>query len=406
MNRPTGGSSTGLTTVHTHADHPGAPTLLFIHGFLDDAEVWGGVIDALAGHVNTMRYDLPGFGARAHDGSEGRSPLSLDSLAAEAGAIVDTIGTPVVIVGQSLGAQVAELVAAEHRQQVDGLVLLTPVPLAGTRLPEETIAPFRTLGDNPQAQRGVRSRISPKLDELQLDELVRRGASVRPDIVARYADLWNDGTANAPGISEYTGPALVIRGGADTFVTGELIETVVPRFPHARVETVDGGGHWLHVEFPEQVAAMLLTFTAALTRGRTAMAWRQAFSEQSRARFTDWFADGIVLEASILAEPVRGREAVAATMTAASAIYESLEFTAESHDATTSYLQWRATAFGGSDIRGVTVLTRDACGRIVAAAIHHRLLGAVLRFSAELRGRLAGVIADEHFVGFHTTRPT
>jgi hypothetical protein len=43
-------------------------------------------------------------------------------------------------------------------------------------------------------------------------------------------------------------------------------------------------------------------------------------------------------------------------------------------------------------IAGITVLERDASGKIVAAAIHHRPLGAVLRFAAEIRDRLAGVI--------------
>jgi len=46
-------------------------------------------------------------------------------------------------------------------------------------------------------------------------------------------------------------------------------------------------------------------------------------------------------------------------------------------------------------LRGVTVLTKDADGRIVRAAIHHRPLGAALRFSAELGERLTE-IAD-HF---------
>lgn len=62
----------------------------------------------------------------------------------------------------------------------------------------------------------------------------------------------------------------------------------------------------------------------------------------------------------------------------ASSIYESLEFTAEAHDGPKTYLQWKATAFGGTQIRGITILDRYASGRIVAAAIHHRPLGEVL----------------------------
>ena len=89
-----------------------------------------------------MRYDLPGFGTRSGSVADACS-TTLESLAAEAGEILAGIDGPVIVVGQSLGTQVAELVAAQHADRVRGLVLLTPVPLGGTQLPDEVVAPFR-----------------------------------------------------------------------------------------------------------------------------------------------------------------------------------------------------------------------------------------------------------------------
>ena len=43
-------------------------------------------------------------------------------------------------------------------------------------------------------------------------------------------------------------------------------------------------------------------------------------------------------------------------------------------------------------------LDRDGDGKVTSAAIHHRPLPMVLRFSAELRDRLSGVLSAEHFV--------
>ena len=125
---------------------------------------------------------------------------------------------------------------------------------------------------------------------------------------------------------------------------------------------------------------------------------RCGFADQSQSAFAERFADDIVLEATTLAKPVEGKQNVATVLAAASSIYESLEFTAESQNASTTYLQWRATAFGGMQIDGITILERHASGKIVAAAIHHRPVGAVLRFSAEIRDRLAGVIPADHFL--------
>ena len=386
-----------VSVTTTSAILDGAPTLLFLHGFLDDATVWDGVIASLAGKVNTVRYDLPGFGARSTAVTDPRE-LSLQSLAAEAGEVLNETDSQVIVVGQSLGTQIAELVAAEHADRVDGLVLLTPVPLGGTRLPEEAVAPFRALAADPDAQRAARSQLSPALAEEQLDRLIGSGAPVLPAVVARYVDIWNNGVSDAPATSDYTGPVVVIRGDADGFVTKALVEEIVPRFPGAREKVIDRGGHWLHVEQPDTVAEMILEFSDQITHTTTASGWRGSFAEQSQDAFAAEFADDVVLDATTLAKPITGKQEVAQVLATASSIYESLEFTAEAHDGPTTYLQWKATAFGGTQIRGITILDRDASGKIATAAIHHRPLGAVLRFATEIRNRLAAEIPADHFL--------
>ena len=389
-------ASNTVSVTTTSAILDGAPTLLFIHGFLDDATVWDAVIASLAGKVNSVRYDLPGFGVRSAAVTD-PNRLSLQSLAAEAGEVLNEIDSRVIVVGQSLGTQIAELVAAKHADRVDGLVLLTPVPLGGTGLPEEAVAPFRSLAGDPDAQRAARSQLSPALAEEQLERLIGSGAPALPDVVARYVDIWNNGVSDAPATSDYTGPVLVICGDADGFVTKALVEEIVPRFPGAREKVIDRGGHWLHVEQPDIVAEMILEFSDEITNARTASGWRGSFADKSQDAFAAEFADDVVLDATTLATPVKGKQDVAQVLATASSIYESLEFTAEAHDGPTTYLQWKATAFGGTQIRGITILDRDASGKIVAAAIHHRPLGAVLRFSTEIGNRLAGAIPADHF---------
>lgn len=140
-------------------------------------------------------------------------------------------------------------------------------------------------------------------------------------------------------------------------------------------------------------AHLHLTGGAANTAtGVRPQSWTQAFASKSADAFGTAFADDIVLEGSALMRPIRGRDQVIRVMTTASGIYESLVFTHEATVGPRSYLEWEATAFGGMVLQGVTILTKDAGGQIVHAAIHHRPLGAALRFSAELAERLAGVV--------------
>src|SRR6058998_2184460 len=107
----------------------GELAVVFVHGFLDDQHVWDEVIDELkTPGIETVRLDLAGLGDR--HGASG--PFTYERLAAD----VDTVGKPFVIVGQSMGAPIAELVATARSELAVGLVLVAPVPLAGTRLPD------------------------------------------------------------------------------------------------------------------------------------------------------------------------------------------------------------------------------------------------------------------------------
>ena len=125
--------------------------------------------------------------------------------------------------------------------------------------------------------------------------------------------------------------------------------------------------------------------------------WKDAFAKRSASAFAAAFAEDVTLEASVLFKPINGRENVKRVMEVASHIYESLIFTDDAADGHRQYLEWTARAFGGVKLDGVTVITRNEAGAIYRIAIHHRPLGVVLQFSAEIGERLRGVIDPSHF---------
>jgi hypothetical protein len=92
-------------------------------------------------------------------------------------------------------------------------------------------------------------------------------------------------------------------------------------------------------------------------------------------------------------------------MCAAFDVYESLIVFHETTEGQRTYLEWEATAFGGTALNGVTVLTKDESGRIVHAGSHHRQLDAALRLSGELRDRLAGAVDRTYFYDLYESVP-
>jgi pimeloyl-ACP methyl ester carboxylesterase len=392
----------GATDVRFRRQGEGNLALVFVHGFLDDQYVW----DPLTAELKTtgiecVTLDLAGCGDR----TAASGPFGYDRFAEEVSSVVDALGKPFVIVGQSMGTAVAELVAAQRPERAVGLVLLTPVPLGGTQLPDEAIDPFRSLGGDPEGQRAVRTQLSAAMPEAELDRLVVSGCRVRPEVVRAFADCWNTGHPAGRRTSRFKGPVLIVRGDEDGFVTEELVRGITPRFDSAESVSVGGSGHWVHLERPAEVAGLLDHFLAeALSAGRSPSSrtvrpqgWTNAFAEKSATAFGDAFVADVVLEASALTRPITGRDQVKDVMAAASSVYESLTFTRDAVNGDHTYLEWQATAFEGMQLQGVTILTKDDGGRIVRIAIHHRPLGALHRFSAELRERLRGVVDPEHF---------
>lgn len=115
--------------------------------------------------------------------------------------------------------------------------------------------------------------------------------------------------------------------------------------------------------------------------------WTGALRDESGATFAQVAAANVRLEGSIFASPIDGREQVWTSLRTAGGITDRLGFTHESASPDRSYLEWELEALG-QRFQGVTVLTLDSSGLIQHVALHHRPLGGVLAFSAEMGRRL------------------
>jgi hypothetical protein len=301
-----------------------------------------------------------------------------------------------------MGAQVAELVAADHPELTKGLVLVTPVPLGGVQAPEEIIRPFRQLGADPGVQRQQRRALSHALTAEDLERLGQFGDVVAPSTVARLVDVWNEGDPAGETASRFTGPVLIVRGEDDPFVNEAMANSIASRFARPASASIANAGHWAHVERPQILAELVDGFLASVDWGRDAEPkpasdWKGAFAQKSSSAFADAFVEEVVLEATVLNVPVSGRENVKRVMEAASKLYENLVFTEQASAGARQYIEWTAKAFGGVEMFGVTILTRNDAGQIRSIAIHHRPLPALIEFSTRLGESLRGQIDAAHF---------
>jgi len=105
-----------------YRDEGSGPPLLFVHGVLADGELWRDVVARLAGRFRCIVPDWPLGSHRAPMHAD--ADLTPGGLARLAVEVCDALGLDrVTLVGNDTGGAVCQIIAADHRHRVNGLVL-------------------------------------------------------------------------------------------------------------------------------------------------------------------------------------------------------------------------------------------------------------------------------------------
>ena len=117
----------------------GAPIAIAVHGITANAWSFGTVAERLNGELSLVAVDLRGRGAS----SECPPPFGIRAHADDVAEVIARLGAaPVVIVGHSMGAHVALMVAERHPDAVAGIVLVDggpPLPVDTTKSADDSL---------------------------------------------------------------------------------------------------------------------------------------------------------------------------------------------------------------------------------------------------------------------------
>ncbi|MBX9583939.1 MAG: alpha/beta hydrolase [Gemmataceae bacterium] len=248
------------------------PTLVLIHGFPLDRDMWRPQVAALSGAARVVAVDLPGFG-----GSEPK-PFTMDSAADHVAARLDAEGAPgrVVVGGLSMGGYVAMAFARRHPGRLAGLILAdtraAPDDDAGKKGRDEMIALARETGTA-----GVVEKMLPMLlaeatraGRPEVVEEVRRIARRQPpEAVVAALEALRDRPDAAPGLGGVSVPTLVLVGEHDPLTPLTMAEAIGARVYGSEVVTIPGAGHLSNLENPDAFNAAVLAFLAEVKPGNT-----------------------------------------------------------------------------------------------------------------------------------------
>ncbi|MDE1893957.1 MAG: alpha/beta fold hydrolase [Xanthomonadaceae bacterium] len=106
------------------------PTIVLLHGFASNKEVWLQTAKLLTLHFHLVIPDLPGWGGSSRNAG---ASYDIDAQATRLDQFVDALGLRrFVLVGHSMGGAIAAVYAAAHPDHVAELALVDALGLKGT----------------------------------------------------------------------------------------------------------------------------------------------------------------------------------------------------------------------------------------------------------------------------------
>jgi pimeloyl-ACP methyl ester carboxylesterase len=239
--------TTGSLTSHVHflAGPPGGsgPSFVLLHGIGMSHRYYRRLQILLARHGDTYSIDLPGFGATPKPDRQ----LSVPDYAAVVAATLHKMGTShVVVIGHSMGTQLATELAVQHPDLVSHVALLGPVVDPARRtIPQQSFA----LGLNSLME-------SPVGNAIVIADYARAG--LRWYLTELPVMMSYDLQGRLALVSQ---PVLVIRGSRDPVAPRNWCHQLTATAPNGRFLEIPGKPHIVQHGAAAQTTAGILALT-------------------------------------------------------------------------------------------------------------------------------------------------
>jgi pimeloyl-ACP methyl ester carboxylesterase len=235
------------------------PPVVLIHGGATHLGMWDDQFDLFARHYRVVRYDVRGFGKSG----SGEVPHSQwdDLLALLQHLEIERTH----IVGLSLGGRIAVDFALQHPQMVDRLVLAGP-GLSGWQFEREEwvgeLARAIESGDKRAASEAWLQ--SPYLEAAnEIPGLAERLRQLVLESEQSWIPIFRGRRLTPPAVerlSELKAQTLVILGSRDVNDIHRIVKLIAEKCPGARKVVLEGAGHMVNMEQPEDFNGIVLEF--------------------------------------------------------------------------------------------------------------------------------------------------
>lgn len=228
------------------------PPLLIAHGLYGSARNWGVIAKRLAQTRLVVAVDM-----RNHGLSSWFQTHTYEDLAQDLADVVAHVAAPMDVLGHSMGGKAAMVLALQHPNLVNKLIVGDIAPVAYAHSQIQYVDAMKAV-DLAKVSR--RSDAEAQLGALGVEKALQSFFTQSLDVPEKRwrlnLDVLADQMPNImsfPYISTcYDESALFLSGADSDYVTPEQRPKIKALFPNARFAKIPGAGHWLHAEKPRE----------------------------------------------------------------------------------------------------------------------------------------------------------
>jgi pimeloyl-ACP methyl ester carboxylesterase/CRP-like cAMP-binding protein len=246
----------------------GAPLAVLIHGWSSSSFTWEPLIEAISRRYRCIAIDLPGFGQSPMPEQRPTIAWYADLIA----GLIEHFNTerPALVLGHSMGGQIAATLALRHPAAVEQLVLLNPALSGRLSSRVNILYTPHVIAERYRAMEWLLEQLartpldytdwllkpSNFAEGVQISEAaykrIREDARRRGQGPIRSACFTAMQDADLRGkLSVIEAPTLVLWGAEDNIVPLRDAGLVDREWPKADLRLIANAGHWPQFEQPE-----------------------------------------------------------------------------------------------------------------------------------------------------------
>ncbi len=237
--------------------------VVILHGFFGSADNWQTIGKELSQNFKVYLVDQRNHGLSPHDDTFDYDVMTADLLELFQDENLDKA----VVIGHSMGGKTAMNFATEYPEKVEKLIVVDIGPKQYPPHHENIFNGFRAVDlAKVETRKDADDQLATIIPDMGVRQFILKsltrgdqGFEWRINLDALEKNAHEVGRALDAG-DVYSGATLFIGGATSDYIKTEDHDLILNHFPQAKIEMVEGSGHWVHAEKPKELLSLVNDF--------------------------------------------------------------------------------------------------------------------------------------------------